>query len=61
MLRNLPVQLFQKGDEFLLPFAVITLPIDLARTGVKGDKEMQGPGALVLVLAPVGQILRLGR
>ena len=58
---NLPVQLFQKGDACLLPFAVIALPIDLARAGVKGGKEIQGPGALVLVLALVGQVLRLGR
>jgi hypothetical protein len=27
--RNLPVQVFQKGDAFRLPCAVITLPLDL--------------------------------
>ena len=27
--RNLPVQVFQKGAAFRLPFAVITLPIEL--------------------------------
>jgi hypothetical protein len=58
---NLPVQVFQQGAEALLPFAVIALPIDLARAGVKGGKELQGPGALVRVLALVGPVLRLGR
>jgi hypothetical protein len=27
--RNLPVQVVQKGHAFRLPFAIITLPIDL--------------------------------
>ena len=27
--RNLPVEVFQKGNAFCLPFAVITRPIDL--------------------------------
>ena len=27
---HLPVQMFQKDNAFLLPFAVMTLPIDLA-------------------------------
>jgi hypothetical protein len=61
MLLNLPVQWFQNGEEVLRPCAVITLPLDLPGPGIKGGKEMQGPGALVLVFAPVGEVLRLGR
>src|SRR5215207_2164806 len=59
VLSNLPVQVFQEGDAFLLPFAFITLSIDPARTGIKGGKEVEGASAFVLVLIPVGQVLRL--
>ena len=41
-----------------LPF--ITLPIDLARTGVKGGQEISGARARILVLMSVGKVLRLG-
>jgi hypothetical protein len=58
-LSNLPVQVFQEGDAFLLPFAVITLSIDPARTGIKGGKEVAGVSAFVLARIPVGQDLRL--
>jgi hypothetical protein len=57
---NFHVQRFQKGDASLLPLAFITVPTDLARTGVKGRKEIQSPGALVLMLAPVRNVLWLG-
>src|SRR6266487_3009301 len=59
VLRNLTLQLVQKGDEFLLPLACITLSEDLAGTGVKGDNEIAGPGTLVRMLMPVGKVLRL--
>ena len=58
---NLAVQVFQKGDAFLLPFAFITLPVDLAGAGIKSRKEMECPRTLILVLAPVRKILGLGR
>jgi hypothetical protein len=58
---NFYVQHFPKGDAFLLSLAFITVPIDLARTGVKGRKEIQTPDALVLMLAPVRNVLWLGR
>jgi hypothetical protein len=57
---NLAVQVFQKGDAFLLPFACITLPIDLAGAGIESCKEIEGPCTLILVLAPVRKILGLG-
>jgi hypothetical protein len=57
---NLPIQVVQKGDEFLLPFAFITLPIDLAGAGIESGKEIEGPCALVLVLTPVRKMLGLG-
>jgi hypothetical protein len=60
VLVNLRIQHFQKGDAFPLALPLKTLPIDLARTGVKGRKEIEGPSALILVLVPVGNVLRLG-
>ena len=60
LLVNLPVQRFEKVDELSLALPVITVPVDLARTGVKGRKEMEGPGALVVVLVPVRKVLWLG-
>jgi hypothetical protein len=57
---NLPVQRFEKVDELSLALPVITVPVDLARTGVKGRTELEGPGALVRVLVPVRKVLGLG-
>src|SRR5215510_16027342 len=56
---KLRVQCFQKGDEFPLPLPVITVPIDLARAGVKGRKEVEGACAPVFILMPVAQVLGL--
>ena len=56
---NFYMNRFQKGDAFLLPLAFITVPIDLARTGVTGGKEIQSPGALVFMLTPVRNVLWL--
>jgi hypothetical protein len=57
---NLRIQRLQKGDEFPLPLAFITVPIDVTRTGVKGGKKMERTSALILVRVPVGNVLRLG-
>src|SRR5438034_5290684 len=57
---NLPVQRFEKVDKLPLALPVITVPVDLARTGVKGRKEIEGPCPLVLVLVSVRKVLRLG-
>jgi hypothetical protein len=54
---NLLVQVFQKGDEFSLPFAFITLPIDVTRAGIKGGKEVEGAIACVLMLMPIEQVM----
>jgi hypothetical protein len=54
---NFHVQRFQLGGQFLLPLAFITVPRDLSRTGVKGRKEIRSPAALVLMLAPVRDVL----
>jgi hypothetical protein len=56
---NLRLQRLQKGDEFPLPLAFITVPIDVTRTGVKGGKKIERAGALILVLVPVGNVRRL--
>jgi hypothetical protein len=42
---NLRIQLFQKGDEFLLTLAGVTLPKDCSRTSVECRKQIQGPGS----------------
>jgi len=47
---NLRIQLFQKGDEFLLTLAGVTLPKDCSRTSVECRKQIQGPAALVFML-----------
>lgn len=59
VLYNLTVQVFQKRNEFLLPFADITLPKDLTRTRVKRSEQIEGSGTLILMLMPIGQVLRL--
>src|SRR5918995_633431 len=51
---------FEKGDEFPLSLPVITVPVDLARTSVKGGKEIQGSRPLVLMLHAVGQVMGAG-
>src|SRR5262245_43533750 len=58
---NLRLQRVQKGEAFPLTLPLITLAIDLARPGVKSRQELQGPSAFVLMLAPGGHMLRLGR
>jgi hypothetical protein len=57
---NLLFQIFAKGETFLLPFAVIPLPIDAAGRGIAGLKEGEGPGAFLFGLIRVGPVLRLG-
>src|SRR5215510_14460584 len=57
---NRLVQVFQKGDEFSLPFACITLPIHVTRAGIKGGQEVEGASACILVLIPIRQVMGLG-
>ena len=57
---NCCMQDVPKGQEFSLMLPFSTVPIDLASTGVKGRKESEGPGALRLMLVPVGHMLWLG-
>ena len=59
VLGNLPIHMFQQGDAFLLPFAFITLSIDPAGTGIEGGKEVESASACVLMLIPIGPVLRL--
>ena len=59
MLGHLLIHVFQERDAFLRSCACITLPIDSAGTGIEGRKEVEGAGACLLVLIPVGQVLRL--
>ena len=57
---NLCIQDFQKGHEFPLTLPFVTLPINLAGTGVKGRKEVEGPRPRIRMFGPVGTMLRLG-
>jgi hypothetical protein len=57
---NLPVQRGEKVDDLSLALPVIPVSIDLARTGVKGRTEMEGPCTLGLVLVPGRKVLRRG-
>jgi hypothetical protein len=57
---NLSIQLFKKGDEFLLGFALITLPIDLTRPSIKSGKQIQGSSTLVFMFKAVGPRAGLG-
>ena len=59
-LLNLDIHGFEKGDEFPLPLAVITMPVDFARPGVEGGKEIERPRPLILMLDAVGPVVRLG-
>src|ERR1700751_1133475 len=59
-LLNLDIHGFEKGYEFSLPLALITVPVDLARTSVEGGKEVECPRPLVLMLDAVGQVVGLG-
>jgi hypothetical protein len=59
-LLNLDIHGFEKGDEFSLPLAVITVPVDLARTSIEGGKEIECSRPLVLMLDAVGQVVGLG-
>lgn len=59
-LLNLDIHGFEKGYEFSLPLALITVPVDLARTSVEGGKEIECPRPLVLMLDAVGQVVGLG-
>jgi hypothetical protein len=61
ILLNLDIHCFEKGHEFPLPLAVITVPVDLARTGVEGGKEIERPRRLGRLLDAVGQVLGRGR
>ena len=60
VLVNLCIECFQKGDAFPLPLPLITVPIDLARAGVTGGKEMECARPLVLMLHAVGPVVELG-
>jgi hypothetical protein len=51
---------FEKGPAFPLPLPCITVPVDLARTGVKGGKEMERARPLVLMLHAVRPVVGLG-
>src|SRR5262244_2941736 len=57
---NLRIQRFQKSAEFPLPLPLRTVPIDLARAGVKGRNEMERTRPLVLMLNAVGPVGGLG-
>ena len=50
--RDLRIEEFQKLDELDLPFAFLTLTIDLAGTGIKRCKQVEGPLAPVLLFHP---------
>jgi hypothetical protein len=57
---NLCLQDFQKGHECPLTLPCVTLPLNLAGTGVQGRTEVEGPRPRILMFGPVGTMLRLG-
>ena len=57
---NCDIYRFEKGHAFPLPLPFITVPVDLARTGVKGGKEIERARPLVLMLHAVRQVVGLG-
>jgi hypothetical protein len=50
----------EKGDAFPLPLPVVTVPVDLARTSVKGSEAIQRTRPLVLMRHAVGQVVGPG-
>ena len=56
---DFPIHRFKKGHEFPWPFTVITVPVDLATMTVKGSKEIQPPGPLILMRQVVGPVVGL--
>jgi hypothetical protein len=58
---NLLVSRFEKAHAFLLALAFITVSIDLAGPGVIRGEEIERPGAFVLMLGAVGNVLGLGQ
>jgi hypothetical protein len=60
LLVNLPVQRVEKVDALALALPGITVPVALARTGVTGRTEIEGPCTPGLVLVAVRKRLRLG-
>src|SRR5215510_1226802 len=59
MLLNLDIHGFEKGDEFPLPLALITVPVDFARPSVESRQEIERPRPLILMLDAVGLVVRL--
>jgi hypothetical protein len=55
---HLPSHRFPKGDGCPRPLPVITVPIDLASTGVKGRNKIEGTRALRLGRGPVRNVPR---
>jgi len=58
------VQVFEKGDELSLAFAVKRLSIHFAAARVEGSKELKRSSAFILLFDKIGHILlpcRLGR
>ena len=60
VLVNCAIYRFEKGHAFPLPLPFITVPVDLARTGVKGGKESERARPLVRMLHAVRPVVGLG-
>ena len=58
--RDFHIQVFEEGNEFALPLAVMSSAIDLASAGVEGGEELQRAIALVFMFNPVRNVARLG-
>ena len=59
--RDFRFQVFEEGNEFLLPFALVSLTVDLAGAGVEGGEELESALAFVFMFNPVGDVARLCR
>lgn len=60
-LQHLRIEVFEKGDELLLPLAVEGPAVDLATAGIESSQELESAASFVFVLDSVGDVPRQGR
>ena len=58
LVRNFGIEILEKCEGLLLPFAVERVAVDLAAAGVEGGEQLKRAAPLVLVLDTIGDIPR---
>lgn len=58
---RLLVNVFQEGNEFLLPLAAKTLSDDCTDSGIESGEQVQCTVSLVCMFHPIREVSRLGR